>query len=362
MIRDDKGRYKFAKLSSDEKKLLPSDEKVGNSPPRATKTKDLRPLKSKQSKHDHGHKKEEEESSTLFVRHKRCRRRGGGGNSCGIKTDSVPSSPSPYEPSAVIPEDQNRRLTTSKSIGTLKNLVILLQFQDHKNRYLPSREDINILMNSEEIDQQVAPTGSLKMLYRQNSYGLLTIESEVTDWILLDNTEAYYAKGQSGMVTMFHDALSFALDVLEAKGFAFEDFDADGDNRIDSIVFLTSGYGAEWGKGTIPCCHNSYHSSNSRIIEFTYKNVLILDYIFVCLFYALVDSSGASYEDRIWSHKWSILGGWRSARTGVRVTDYSVSPSLWDVSGNEIGRIGVIAHGKFFLFMMALVIYYKLLH
>ena len=58
------------------------------------------------------------------------------------------------------------------------------------------------------------------------------------------------------------------------------------------------------------------------------------------------DSSGASYQNRIWSHKWSILGGWESARTGVRVTDYFVSPSLWGVSGNEIGRVGVIAHGK----------------
>lgn len=61
------------------------------------------------------------------------------------------------------------------------------------------------------------------------------------------------------------------------------------------------------------------------------------------------DSSGATYEDRIWSHKWSIVGGWESARTGVRVTDYFVSPSLWDVTGNEIGRIGVIAHGKTFV-------------
>ena len=280
---------------------MPSDETVGNSPPKTTKQKDIRPRKSKKSEIS-------EAVSSLYVRHKRCR---GGGNSCGSSDDRFSKS-SPYEPSdfdSIVPEGQHRRVA-SKSIGTLKNLVILLQFKDHKKRKLPSRQDIDVLMNSEEIDEKLAPTGSLKMLYRQHSHGLLTIESEVTDWILLDNTEAYYANGQSGFVSVFHDALAFALDELEAKGFAFGDFDSDGDEQIDSITFLTSGYGAEWGSQ---------------------------------------DSSGARYEDRIWSHKWSIFGGWKSDRTGVRVTDYFVSPSLWGTSGNEIGRVGVIAHGEFLL-------------
>mmetsp|Transcript_11951 Transcript_11951/g.30318 ORF Transcript_11951/g.30318 Transcript_11951/m.30318 type:complete len:767 (-) Transcript_11951:168-2468(-) len=296
VIQDNKGVYKVAKLSLDEKELVPSDETVGNSPPKTTKQKDIRPRKSKKSEIS-------EAVSSLYVRHRRCR---GGGNSCGSSEDLVSKS-SPYEPSdfdSIVPDGQHRRVA-SKSIGTLKNLVILLQFKDHKKRKLPSRQDIDVLMNSEEIDENLAPTGSLKMLYRQHSQGLLTIESEVTDWILLDNTEAYYANGRSGFVSVFHEALTFALDELEAKGFAFGNFDSDGDEQIDSITFLTSGYGAEWGSQ---------------------------------------DSSGARYEDRIWSHKWSILGGWKSDRTGVRITDYFVSPSLWGTSGNEIGRVGVIAH------------------
>ena len=55
------------------------------------------------------------------------------------------------------------------------------------------------------------------------------------------------------------------------------------------------------------------------------------------------DEYGTIYQDRIWSHKWSIQ--WRSRKTGVYVTDYHVSPSLWGTSGSEIGRVGVIAHG-----------------
>lgn len=119
---------------------------------------------------------------------------------------------------------------------------------------MPSKEDIMVLMNSDVVDEELAPTGSLKMLYLAHSYGKLNIESEVTDWILLDKTEAYYADGYAGLVFRFHDALKYALDELEARGFAFDDFDADGDKRIDSITFLTSGYGAEWGSGRKKCC------------------------------------------------------------------------------------------------------------
>lgn len=254
VIQDDKGVYKVAMLSLDEKHLVPSEEKAGNSPPKTTKKKDLRPLKSKKSD---DHRYSEAMASSLYVRRKRNRRLCGGKSFCGSteKDDSLTTtSASPYEPSdfdSFLPKDQFRRATSSKSIGTLKNLVILLQFRDHEKRKLPSRKDIDVLMNSEEIDEKLAPTGSLKMLYQQNSHGLLTIESDITDWILLPGTEAYYANRQSGFVFTFHRALTFALDELEANGFPFEDFDSDGDQKIDSITFLTSGYGAEWGSGKI---------------------------------------------------------------------------------------------------------------
>jgi len=73
---------------------------------------------------------------------------------------------------------------------------------------------------------------------------------------------------------------------------------------IDTIGFLHSGYGAEWG-GT--------------------------------------DAYGASTKSRIWSHQWSFSTPWLSAE-GVSVSKYFISPSLWGVSGSAIGHIGVIAH------------------
>lgn len=55
------------------------------------------------------------------------------------------------------------------------------------------------------------------------------------------------------------------------------------------------------------------------------------------------DAFGTNYVNRIWSHKWTIFGGWTSS-DGVTVSDYHISPAVWGTSGSNIGRTGVIAH------------------
>ena len=84
----------------------------------------------------------------------------------------------------------------------------------------------------------------------------------------------------------------------------FTQFDVDGNKWIDSIGFLHSGYGAEWGGN---------------------------------------DSHNINYMNRIWSHKWALSKTWTSAE-GISVSNYHISPSVWSKSGSAIGRIGVIAH------------------
>eukprot|EP00980_Cylindrotheca_fusiformis_P031778 scaffold26944_cov127-Cylindrotheca_fusiformis.AAC.3 len=218
---------------------------------------------------------------------------------------------------------QRRRRTedddeiTMKTTGVLKNLVILLRFKDHaKNKKrvekTPTREDIDVLMNSEEPDRDLCPAGSLKSIYKELSYGKLVIESTITEWFVTDETEAWYADGASG-TTNLHQGIRDALDYLDKKNIIdFSEFDVDGDGKIDAITILHSGYGAEW-IGT--------------------------------------DGYGAKYKDRIWSHKWTLwgdasgkfIGPWYS-KDGVEVWDYHISPALWGTSGSSIGHIGVIAH------------------
>jgi hypothetical protein len=96
-----------------------------------------------------------------------------------------------------------RRRRAIATTGTLKNLVVLLQFRDHtknkkRKKNIPSVEDIGILMNGDEPDKNLCPSGSLKGIYRELSYGNLNIESTVTEWYQTKETEAYYADTQSG--------------------------------------------------------------------------------------------------------------------------------------------------------------------
>ena len=196
--------------------------------------------------------------------------------------------------------------------GSVKNLVLLLRFSNHgpagQNRTLPSAANVTTIMNAVGGDPILAPTGSVRDHYLENSYGQFTIDSTVVGWLDMPNTEVYYANGNAGLTTLTWDLITDGLDAADAL-VDFSDYDEDGDGWVDAITFLHSGYGAEWGA---------------------------------------TDQYGTEYWDRMWSHKWTIPT-WTSAE-GVKVGDYNISPGLWDVAGSDPGRIGVVCHelGHFF--------------
>ena len=198
--------------------------------------------------------------------------------------------------------------------GTVKNLVVLMRFSDHVSRTQPPSGDFNTLFNTVGGHPTLAPTGSLKDVYSENSYGQMTLQSTISGWFTLPNTEVYYANGDSGLTTRTWEAITSALNMADGS-VDFGDFDEDNDGWVDSIAFLHSGYGAEWG-GT--------------------------------------DAFGTASVDRMWSHRWSIPT-WTSSDTNgngisVKVSSYHISPGIWGTSGSGIGHIGVIAHetGHFF--------------
>ena len=196
--------------------------------------------------------------------------------------------------------------------GSVKNLVLLLRFSDHgpsgQNRTLPSNANVATIMNAVGGDPVFAPTGSVRDHFLETSYGQFTIDSTVVGWIDVPNTEIFYANGSSGLTQLTWDLIVAGLNAADAS-VNFSQYDEDGDGWVDAITFLHSGYGAEWGG---------------------------------------FDQYGRDYVDRMWSHKWSIPT-WTSAE-GVKVSDYNISPGLWDVSGSAPGRIGVVCHelGHFF--------------
>jgi M6 family metalloprotease-like protein len=188
-------------------------------------------------------------------------------------------------------------------LGAINNLVVMVQFSNHVTRTLPSSSDVDVLFNAVGGDAVLAPTGSVRDVYLENSYGQMELNSTATGWMTVSNTEQYYADGSYGRSSKIWEALIEALNLADAS-IDFSQFDEDYDGDIDSITFIHSGYAAEWG-GT--------------------------------------DEDGTYYTDRIWSHKSIMEPEWVSEE-GVRVGLYHISPGLWGTSGSDIGRIGVISH------------------
>mmetsp|Transcript_22446 Transcript_22446/g.48834 ORF Transcript_22446/g.48834 Transcript_22446/m.48834 type:complete len:1184 (-) Transcript_22446:70-3621(-) len=195
----------------------------------------------------------------------------------------------------------HRRMVNTK--GTFHNLVLLIQFSDHTSRSLPPQGHYDRLYNMVGTHSTIAPTGSVKQVYLDNSNGMFEVESTVYKWITVGETEAYYANGNNGF-TKLKEAILEALEVLENDpSINFADFDMDNDGSIDGFGILHSGYGAEFGGD---------------------------------------DCYGQTNENRIWSHKGGI--DWVSKEEGIKVSRYYVSSALRGKCGNDIVRMGVICH------------------
>ena len=222
----------------------------------------------------------------------------------------------PNVTAAVAEEDEGwkrrmRKRRLNLATGTLRNLCVLVRFSDHASRPLPSASELRILLNSPSGHADLAPSGSVRDVFKASSYGKLDLVSTVVGWIALPETEAYYADSTSGSTPRFEEMLRAGLNALEAavgessSSFSLRDFDKDDDGLLDSVMFLHSGYGAEWGK---------------------------------------TDCEGKRAQDRIWSHKFNLKPLWTSRSGSHTVGDYHISSGLWGSCGSDIARIGTIAH------------------
>lgn len=188
------------------------------------------------------------------------------------------------------PEDRDLQSSPNYNprFGKINVLVLLIQFTDQEGRNLISKSDIESIWN-----------GQIKDWFTVNAQGNYEVNPVVIDWTMTDNTEAFYADGQSGFTADLKKAMYPTLDKLDQEGFDFAPFDGDQDGRLDSVVFLHSGISAVAGA------------------EDCFGNLAI---------------------DRIWPHAFtgsSKSDTWTSADGSVRLSGYTVN-SVYDTGCDDI--------------------------
>ena len=207
-----------------------------------------------------------------------------------------------------------RSLQIVQQTGVLKILVIPVQFRDHEFRELIPRDDIEYLFNGEGRLQDIAPTGSIRSYLRLNSYNNLQVEATVVNWTLLPMTEKECSFGNSGLSQKLQECFWPALDQIDAlhanpdDQFNWGDYDVNYDNFIDNVVFLHSGYGAEYGE---------------------------------------TDADGTASDSRIWSHAVGARSKprrWESRNFLIDLGSYSVTSVYRGIMNENIARFGIMAH------------------
>ncbi|CAB9503638.1 Immune inhibitor A peptidase M6 [Seminavis robusta] len=194
---------------------------------------------------------------------------------------------------------QRRRLQrrNNPNLGKFKVLILLVVFADHVDRPRLDKADV------ENTWKTLVPEW-----FDVNSYGLYDIDPVVTEWVVTDNTEEYYAFDKRGITPDFQKAAWPALDALDnTPGWDWSIFDIDEDGKLDSVVVTHSGYGAETREE---------------------------------------DEYGTHYEQRIWAHAFANSGQikWTSKDGSVQLNGYTVASALEDDTGVEPATIGLTVH------------------
>jgi M6 family metalloprotease-like protein len=182
--------------------------------------------------------------------------------------------------------------------GTMKNLVILARFSDQTNNYSQVQLDAVFNTVGYTVDGAI---GSVRDYYTQVSYGKLTMQSTVTQWVTLPNTMAYYGTDTPSRDYRVREMVTDAINALDTAGFDFTTVDGNADGEVDGLTIIHSGRGQE--------------------------------------------ASGNS-TDYIWSHKWQLATP--VYKDGIKMQMYHTEPEQrgWDSTPATWGitRIGVIAH------------------
>lgn len=154
----------------------------------------------------------------------------------------------PEEPP--VPPPQPIPVSGTKSI---RNVVILACFSNHWNT---AGSTVNASYGRVAVSEysnlfnQVSHTsdgavGSVRDYYAEVSYGKLTVQSVVSAWVKLPQSESYYGTDGVTKDTNWLQMISDAVNAADSAGFDFAQGDSDSDGWVDCLTVIHSGHGQE---------------------------------------------------------------------------------------------------------------------
>ena len=151
------------------------------------------------------------------------------------------------------------------SSGTQEALLLLIDF--------PDKPFINTSAQFDDFCNQPGYSynghaGSFRDYYLDNSYGNLTINTDVAGWYTASQNHSYYGYSTDKASELVREA----IDAAEAAGMDFSPYDNNGDGEVDAILVIHSGEGEETsGSGADIWSHQYWLEYNND--DVTYDGV-----------------------------------------------------------------------------------------
>ena len=109
--------------------------------------------------------------------------------------------------------------------------------------------------------------GSVKDYYKEVSYGKLTINSVVTQWVQLPQNEAYYGTDGTSLDTNWKQMITDAIEAADTAGFDFSQGDSDGDGWLDCLTVIHSGHGQEYTGNPSTCVWSKQGEISTAVVK-----------------------------------------------------------------------------------------------
>lgn len=160
------------------------------------------------------------------------------------------------------------------STGDINVLLILVEFSNQI--HTRSKEEITSLFN----DPGNETHAGLKTFYQQASHGKLNVNIDVAGWYNCDQASSNFSDSKGMYLT--GNLVRKAVDLAEADGIDFSKYDNDGDGKVDAVMVMHAGLGADHRSETKYIWPHSWSLSETVNKSVTYDGVRIDHYVTAC--------------------------------------------------------------------------------